>query len=85
MSQTQKILKYLESGATITPIEAYEKFKCMRLAARIGDINEMGYTILSEMIYKKDKTKYARYRLIAKAAKFEYQNNQAGQDIFTMR
>lgn len=37
-SQTKQILAYLQSGNSITPLEALNLFGCMRLQARIYDI-----------------------------------------------
>lgn len=43
-SQTKKILRYLLDGNSITPFEALDKFNCMRLGARIKDIEKkLGY------------------------------------------
>lgn len=43
-SQTRKILNYLLQGNSITPLEALDKFNCMRLGARIKDIEKrLGY------------------------------------------
>lgn len=43
-SQAKRILNFLLEGNTITPLEALEKFNCMRLGARIKDIEEtIGY------------------------------------------
>ena len=43
-SQAKKILNYLLDGNSITPLEALDRFNCMRLGARIKDIEEMlGY------------------------------------------
>jgi len=41
MSQTQRILAYLQDGNTITPLEALRKFSCLRLGARISDISKI--------------------------------------------
>ncbi len=44
MSQSKKILNYLLKGNTITPLEAIDKFHCLRLGARIKDIEKkLGY------------------------------------------
>lgn len=43
-SQTKKILRYLLDGNSITPLEALDRFNCMRLGARIKDIKKrLGY------------------------------------------
>jgi hypothetical protein len=45
MNQSKEILDYLKGGNTLTPIEALERFKCFRLAARINDLRDAGYLI----------------------------------------
>lgn len=64
-SQNERILKYLKTGATITPKEAIILFGCFRLAARIYDLKRMGDEVITEMQYK-GRIKFARYRLIHK-------------------
>tara|TARA_R100000353_G_scaffold32477_1_gene26263 strand:- start:438 stop:668 length:231 start_codon:yes stop_codon:yes gene_type:complete len=62
-SQSAMILNFLENGGSLTPIEALEKFKCFRLAARINDLREAGHNINTE-IFKDDNGKsYAVYSL----------------------
>lgn len=63
-SQNQKILKYLQTGRSLTAMKALEKFHCFRLAARISDLIEQGHKIKSRLI----RTEYsgksiAEYRL----------------------
>ena len=62
MTQTQKILLYLKSGKTLTPIEALNKFGCFRLAARIADLRRDGHKIWTNYI-QKDKKIFAAYKL----------------------
>ena len=49
-SQTSKILKHLQRGWSLTPIQALSKFGCNRLAARIRDLREMGHPIHTDII-----------------------------------
>tara|TARA_R100000700_G_C3157713_1_gene134532 strand:+ start:910 stop:1176 length:267 start_codon:yes stop_codon:yes gene_type:complete len=65
MSQTQnqQILEYLQKGLSITPLEALEKFGCFRLGARIFNLRQSGYNIITEHITEKGKT-FAKYSLI---------------------
>jgi hypothetical protein len=44
-TQNQKILAHLKRGRTIQPLQALRLYRCMRLAARIGNIEAMGYEI----------------------------------------
>ena len=49
-SQCKTILKYLQDGNSITQIEASDKFRITRLAARISDLKKRGYDIVSEKV-----------------------------------
>jgi len=64
-TQTQKeaILRHLQSGGTITPLEALELYGCYRLGARIWELRDEGYTIQSENV-KQGKKTFASYKLI---------------------
>ncbi|MGE9659228.1 helix-turn-helix domain-containing protein [Snodgrassella alvi] len=49
-SQSEQILKYLQAGNALTPLEALRKFNCLRLGARIYDLRQLGYQINSRLI-----------------------------------
>lgn len=49
-SQTKMIKAHLESGKTITAVEAHNAYKCMRLASRINDLKKSGYPVDKRMI-----------------------------------
>ena len=51
-SQCKTILEYLKEGNSITQIEASDKFRITRLAARISDLRDRGYNIVSERVGK---------------------------------
>ena len=61
-SQCKTILKYLQDGNSITQIEASDKFRITRLAARISDLRRRGYDIVSEQVGKGFGS-YVRYHL----------------------
>ena len=63
-TQADQILLHLQSGQTITPIEALELFRCFRLAARIADLKALGHNILTEMVENAEGKRYARYSLV---------------------
>lgn len=44
VSQNDKIISYLEKHGSITPLEALKELSCFRLAARIADLEKIGYT-----------------------------------------
>ena len=71
MTQTEKILDYMERNGSITQLEAME-LGVMRLGARIWDIKESGIGIITETVTGKNRdgepTRYARYRLEKKNA-----------------
>lgn len=50
MSQKQRILQHLESGKTITSLEAYNELGVTQLAARIYELKAEGKPIVSEQI-----------------------------------
>ncbi|NUF79311.1 hypothetical protein GY065_10400 [Snodgrassella sp. ESL0323] len=64
-SQSEQILKYLQAGNALTPLEALRKFNCLRLGARIYDLRQLGYQINSRLITDEHtKKRYASYRLV---------------------
>ena len=62
MSKQEKVLMYLQTYGSITPMDAYELFQSMRLGAIIHTLrhNEPYYNIESK---KEGKAGYARYTL----------------------
>lgn len=62
MSQNTLILKHLQSGKTLTPIDALNLFGSLRLGARIKNIRDDGYKVVTEMISQGGKT-FARYSM----------------------
>ena len=62
MSQTQQILLYLQSGRELTPLEALQMFKVMRLAARIEELREAGHPIQTRMV-RQGRKGWAAYTL----------------------
>ncbi len=63
MSQAKEILTYLESGKSLTSLEAISLFGCDRLASRIDELRQAGYNIVTDTI-KKGKKTYGSYRLV---------------------
>lgn len=47
-SQNKRIRKYLESGKSLTPLDALYQFGCFRLSARIYDLRDQGLRIKAE-------------------------------------
>lgn len=61
-NQRNQILKYLQSGKPITPIEALNKFGCFRLSARIKELRDAGHVIETKRVQINDSI-IARYFL----------------------
>ena len=64
VSQERAILSYLKRGKSLTPLEAFNRFGCFRLSARIYDMRQAGYTI-NKLTKKVGKKHVAEYRLVA--------------------
>lgn len=67
-TQCDRILNYISKHKKgITQAQAVEKFGCYRLSARISDLREMGYDIVTKHETKKNRygvpCTYARYIL----------------------
>jgi len=62
MTQQKEILRHLQQGNSLTPMDALNKFNCWALAARIKDLREQGHFINTQMITSGKKT-YASYSL----------------------
>jgi hypothetical protein len=62
-TQKEQIKKHLLSRKSITPIQALNKFGCLRLAAVIYKLKEEGLKIITEIEYNKKK-QFAKYRLV---------------------
>jgi len=62
-SQNKEIKNWLETGNSITPIEALNLFGCFRLGARIHDLkNKFGLNIKTEIV-EQNKKRFAKYSL----------------------
>lgn len=71
MTQNEKILRYMQTHKRgITPLQAMDRFGCMRLSGRIHDLREMGYDISSNLVEVKnrygDTCRVSQYRLVEK-------------------
>ncbi len=63
MSQNSEILAFLKTGQSITRIQAYNLLGCLRLAARINDLRNIGHEINTKIIELNGK-RFAQYVLI---------------------
>ena len=71
MTKKKKILTHLQSGRTITSMEAIDLYKCTRLAAIIYSLKDEGYNIESKNV-KGTNTNYARYKLLRANSEGQY-------------
>ena len=63
-SQNKQIKAWLESGKSLTPLDALALFNSFRLGARVFDLkNDYGMNIKTEMVEENGK-RYARYSLV---------------------
>ena len=49
-TQNQRILAHLKAGHRLTPLEALDRFGCMRLGARIWDLRQEGHDIRDRLV-----------------------------------
>lgn len=64
MNQREKILRHLQSGKTITPLEAMGVYGVWRLGARIFELRELGYDIATYDNRDPQGKPYAEYELL---------------------
>ena len=67
MTQTDRVLEYLRRYRTITALDALRDLGIMRLASRISDLRQRGYSVSRTMVEVEnrfgEKTRIARYSL----------------------
>jgi len=67
MTQTEKILRYIQENGSITPLDALREFSCMRLASRVSELKKAGHPVCKTMETARNKygdpVRYARYTL----------------------
>jgi hypothetical protein len=60
-SQNALIKGWLLNGHSLTQLEALNQFGCFRLAARISDIRDEGFHIITDMVTLENGKRVARY------------------------
>ena len=67
MTQCEQVLKYMQDFGSITPLQAVADLGVYRLAARISDLRQDGYSISRRMVAGKNRygkpVSFAEYRL----------------------
>jgi len=61
--QNARILAHLQSGRTLTALEALDWFKCFRLASRVCDLRKAGYDVQKRTIKTNSGKSVAEYYL----------------------
>lgn len=68
MTQKEMIIDFMKRFGSITPAQAYEEIGCMRLAARIADLEADGVRIQRENVNRRNrygkKVRFTRYSLV---------------------
>jgi hypothetical protein len=67
-SQRERICRHLDAGGSLTPLEALRMFGCMRLGARVYDLQRQGYPVVTEMVRLANGKRVARYRKAGSAS-----------------
>lgn len=62
MSQTDMILEHLKQGKSIAPLEAFQLYGCLRLAARVNNLRDVGYRI-ETTTRRNGRKRWAEYTL----------------------
>jgi hypothetical protein len=62
-SQCKQILRYMRTHEGISQRTATIELDCIRLGARIFDLREQGYNIITDMREGRNKTRYGFYIL----------------------
>jgi len=60
-THTDQILDALHRGESITPLEALQRFGCLRLGARIWDLRRAGHPVISETVDPGNGKHVSRY------------------------
>lgn len=64
MSQKNKVLEYLKSGKSITPLKALTEFQAFRLADIVFKLKKDGHKIITIMKRSHSNKPYAEYHLV---------------------
>lgn len=62
-AQTKEILSALQAGEKLTPLDALNRFGCLRLGARIWDLKRQGFSIKSRTVKTHTGKRVSEYSL----------------------
>ena len=60
-TQSEQILRAMQAGRRITPVDALNDFGCFRLGGRVYDLKQMGHDIKDEWVKLKSGKRVKRY------------------------
>jgi len=63
VSQSAAILRDLQNGMRLTPLDALHRYGCNRLAARVYELKRLGYPITSRLV-KRGDAEVAEYSIV---------------------
>ena len=75
--QNRAILLFLESGGSLSTMDALEKFGSFRLSARIKNLRDLGYNIQTDWFTTPNGKKVSRYYIPKKFKNKENYSNDA--------
>ena len=61
-TQTEWLQSRLESGQSVTPMDALKGCGCMRLASRVNDLRRSGVAIITRMV-SENGSRFASYAM----------------------
>ena len=61
--QSYAVLAHIKLHGYITPLDALEHYGCFRLAARIKELREMGFDIVTQTKKTSEGKRYASYSI----------------------
>ena len=64
MSQSEAVLQHLQSGKTLTPLDAYLLYGTLALHSRVSELRERGFSIECEMVKVPSGKWVGSYKLI---------------------
>lgn len=70
MTQTERVLDYIDKHGSINPMQALNDLGIMRLASRMSDLKREGHMVVREMVPAVnrygEKVTYAKYTIIGR-------------------
>ena len=64
-TMTWDLLMALKAGERLTPLVALERYRCLSLSQRLGELRRMGWPISRQMVKVPSGKSVAEYRMAA--------------------